>query len=450
MTGADVREVYEAALPDEALEALIKSTGFQQRERRLLAKEFIRAAVIAAATGNGGRQADLLRTYFEGGAPKVVRGASYGWFGRPFEAMMEGVRERTFAYARSQVVDLPAVFGRHVRDWHVVDSTTVKLDSRLKSEYPGTGDYAALKLHKRFSIGLGTLWDYHISPAREHDAPHLHIDESWRGLGLLVDLGYASHQLLRDCGTHGVHYVIRLKEGWKPKVDKVHRGELLEALTPGADFDTILAAGVLRLAGRSIDLGVTLASAGDNVLTSRLVGVSGPKGWCWYLTSLPTAVKPTQVLDLYRVRWEIEADNKLDKSCLRLDEVKAHTGAAVRGLIHAAMVSAMLVCLIAHRHRLREAAPPKQGTERTKPPIHPQMMARQIGVTSNRIAAALALSGQAAEKEWEFIAALLLHQGTDPNWRSRPSVLDQMRGWRITPGKPRGARAAYVRARRAN
>ncbi len=75
MTGADVREVYEAALPDEALEALIKSTGFQQRERRLLAKEFIRAAVIAAATGNGGRQADLLRTYFEGGAPKVVRGA---------------------------------------------------------------------------------------------------------------------------------------------------------------------------------------------------------------------------------------------------------------------------------------------------------------------------------------------------------------------------------------
>jgi hypothetical protein len=167
MTGADVREVYEAALPDEALEALIKSTGFQQRERRLLAKEFIRAAVIAAATGNGGRQADLLRTYFEGGAPKVVRGASYGWFGRPFEAMMEGVRERTFAYARSQVVDLPAVFGRHVRDWHVVDSTTVKLDSRLKSEYPGTGDYAALKLHKRFSIGLGTLWDYHISPARE-------------------------------------------------------------------------------------------------------------------------------------------------------------------------------------------------------------------------------------------------------------------------------------------
>ena len=37
-----------------------------------------------------------------------------------------------------------------------------------------------------------------ISPAREHDAPHLTLDESWRGLGLLADLGYASIKLLRD------------------------------------------------------------------------------------------------------------------------------------------------------------------------------------------------------------------------------------------------------------
>lgn len=449
MTGADVREVYEAALPDEALDPLIRATGFQRRERQLQAKEFIRAAVISAATGGGGRQADVLRTYFEAGAPQVVRGAGYSWFNESFEAVMAGVRERTFAYVRSQAPDLPGVLGRYVRDWHVVDSTTVKLDKRLQSEYPGTGDYAALKLHKRFSIGLGTLWDYHISPAREHDAPHLVLDESWRGLGLLVDLGYASHQLLRDCGAHGVQYVLRLKEGWKPKVDKVHRGEMLGALLSGADFDALIADGLLRLAGRSIDLDVTLAS-GETALTSRLVGVNGPKGWCWYLTSLPRTVKPTQVLDLYRVRWEIEADNKLDKSCLRLDEVRAYSGPAVRAMIHAAMVSAMLVCLVAHRHRLSEAPPPRKGAERTKPPIHPQMMARQVGASAMRIAAALALQGESAEKEWEFLAGLLLHQGTDPNWRSRPSVLDQLRGWRITPGKPRNARAASVQARHAN
>ena len=37
-----------------------------------------------------------------------------------------------------------------------MDSSTVKLDDRLKGEYPGTGDYAALKVHKHFSVGVGT------------------------------------------------------------------------------------------------------------------------------------------------------------------------------------------------------------------------------------------------------------------------------------------------------
>jgi len=336
---------------------------------------------------------------------------------------MEGVRDRTFAYARSRPLDLPGVLGAHVRDWHIVDSSTVKLDRRLQAEYPGTGDYAALKVHKRFSIGLGTLWDYHLSPAREHDAPHLVVDETWRGLGLLVDLGYASHRLLRDCQQHGVKFVIRLKEGWKPKVEEIHRGELARTFLKGTDLDALVEDGILKLAGRSIDLDVVLGR-GPGAVRCRLVGVRGPdsKGWCWYLTNLPRTVTPAQILDLYRVRWEIESDNKLDKSCLRLDEIKARSGAAVRALVHAAMVSATLVCLVAHHHRLREAPPPRPGAERTKPPIHPQMMARQIGISAMRIAAALDLRGQRAAEEWEFIAGLLVHQGTDPNWRRRPSA----------------------------
>src|SRR5690554_1436252 len=39
---------------------------------------------------------------------------------------------------------------------------------------------------------------------------------------------------------------------------------------------------------------------------------------------------PRTVADLYRVRWEIELDNKLDKSCHRLDQIGARTAPAVR------------------------------------------------------------------------------------------------------------------------
>jgi hypothetical protein len=60
----------------------------------------------------------------------------------------------------------------------------------------------------------------HWSPAREHDSPHLVLDESWRGKGLLVGLGYANLQRLRDCHRFGISVVMRLKENWKPKVER--------------------------------------------------------------------------------------------------------------------------------------------------------------------------------------------------------------------------------------
>src|SRR5690606_33296153 len=155
--------------------------------------------VIAAATGYGGRQADVMRLYFDGGGPRVVRGGFYAWFNERLEATMSALAERAREYAQAQPTDLPPLLARYARDWHIVDSSTVRLDDALIDEYPGAGQYAALKVHKRFSVGVGTAVDYHVSPAREHDAPHLSLDESWRGLGLLVDLGYASLKLIADC-----------------------------------------------------------------------------------------------------------------------------------------------------------------------------------------------------------------------------------------------------------
>lgn len=49
---------------------------------------------------------------------------------------------------------------------------------------------------------------------------------TWRGLGVLLDLGYASFKLLRDCHEHDVRFVIRLKDSWKPRVQHVARGKL--------------------------------------------------------------------------------------------------------------------------------------------------------------------------------------------------------------------------------
>ncbi|MBK6848252.1 MAG: hypothetical protein IPG96_12215 [Proteobacteria bacterium] len=103
------------------------------------------------------------------------------------------------------------------------------------------------------------------------------------------------------------------------------------------------------------------------------------------------------------------------------------------------MVGSIIANLIAHRHRMTEA--PSAGEhERTQPPIHPQVMGRAMGSASMLIAAAMDLQGPQAELKWQWIADHLYHLGKDPNWRRRSSILDQLRGWPIAPGRPRKAR----------
>jgi hypothetical protein len=324
-----------------------------------------------------------------------------------------------------------------VRDWRIVDSTTVKLHPALKSVYPGAGDYAAVKVHKTLSVGCGTVVDYHFSPARDHDSIHLTIDESWRGMGLLVDLGYASFERLRQCEEFGVKVVVRLKDNWKPKVTKVARADLKKTFVPGTDLNLFLDDVFLEL-GNVIDVDVTL---GADALPMRLVGVLAPtKGYRFYLTNLPRSVGPHSVADLYRVRWEIESSNKLDKSNLRLDEIDARRPAAVNALLHAAMIASVLIGSIVHRHNL--ANRPTKGP-RNKPPLHHRLVALMVAHCAYRIACAFHLEGEAATREWEHLAGVIVHMGEDPNWKSKPSVLDQLRGWQA----PASAKSKLSRRR---
>lgn len=450
LTGDELRELMEQVLPEEAIVGMVEAAQFQQRERKLDAICFVRAMVIAAATGYGGRQRDVARLYYEQGAPRVARGGFYAWFGPQLEATMAGLSQRAIEYARAQPLDVPPLMLKHARDWHIVDATTIKLPDELMAEYPGAGRYAALKVHKRLSVGTGTLYQYHFSPAREHDAPHLVLDESWRGLGLLIDLGYASLNFISDCKTYGIRFVMRLKESWKPKVEYVARGHVQNTFFPGTDLDAMLRQETLALDGRAIDADVTLGR-GKNKVVCRLCGVPAPDGtYRFYLTNLPPRLGPHQVSDFYRVRWEIESDNKLDKACNHLKEIKAQTGPAVRALIHASLISSMLACLVVHRHRLKDAPAPHRTAERTAPPLHPQSVARAMGSAARSIAKAFELSGESAQKEWQHLAAYLEHLGKDPNWRRSPSILDQLRGWRINPGRPRSVRLSSASGRFAN
>lgn len=427
----DVRKVFEAILPTEDIEKCIKETGFQLREHKLQVIELLRAMIIAASTGYGGRQVDILRIYLESGVPPVGRGGFYSWFGEPLARLMESVSRYALAYVAAQPVDLPGWLGSEVKDWWIADSSTVTLDPRLKESYPSTGSHAALKIHKIYSVGVGATIDYHLSAAREHDSKHLTIDERWSGYGLLADLGYVSHQRLLDCQRHNVRFVVRLKSNWRPGFISLEQGTIRGQLLRGADFDLHLREERIVMDGTPIDATVVLSSG----QRCRLVGVLSESGYHFYLTNLPAHITPAQVSDLYRVRWEIESDNKVDKSCSHLADIGGRTRASVESLVHASVVSSIIINLITYHHRCSECLP-KKGDIRTQAPIHPQTLGRAIGSASQRIGEAMSLKGEAATQRWIELTKFFVHSSRDPNWRSRPSILDQLRGWRVS-GKPK-------------
>lgn len=441
MTGDELKEHLQAVLPLEKLAELAKEYRFVQRERELDVVQFIIALILSGGTHEAGRQFDVLRRYAESGAPRVVRGAFYAWFTDPLEKLLAHLLERAIAVGQAQPKLLPGIL-RGVFDWRIFDSTTIKLpnDPELQKEYPGTGEYAAVKIHKEFSVGTGNLVGYQFSPARDHDSPFLVVDETRRGTGLLIDLGYASLARLADCDTHDVRYVMRLKDNWKPKVDRLVRGTISDAVIDSDDFDVLLEQDSVRLDGRSIDADVTLGR-GVQKVRCRLIGIHTPKGYCFFITNLPRGTHgPKQVGDLYRVRWEIEVDNKIDKSGARLDEIEARKGVSVRILLLASLLNTTISRTIVQSEKLAIRKDRAPAQEAKRPPLHTLLLMRALASMYNTVTR-MVLNPNATTTDWKWLMATLRHLSHDPNWRRSPSVLDTIQGLTAPPGRKRNQKA---------
>ena len=94
MTGEDVRQVFEAILPQEAIDRLCRECGVIERQRKLHLGMLVRAMVISAGTPGGAYQADILRSYLEFEVPQVARSAFYRWFDEPLERFMAALADQ--------------------------------------------------------------------------------------------------------------------------------------------------------------------------------------------------------------------------------------------------------------------------------------------------------------------------------------------------------------------
>ena len=129
------------------------------------------------------------------------------------------------------------------------------------------------------------------------------------------------------------------------------------------------------------------------------------------------------------IRWEVEISIKLDKTVHRLDESDAERPWSIKTMLHASLIASIITAILVHKHNWT-TRPKEKDQPRTQPPLHQMLVAKMLAVSCLSIARASTFRGPKAKAEWQRIADNLTHAGKDPNWRRRPSVLDQMRGWK--------------------
>jgi hypothetical protein len=133
------------------------------------------------------------------------------------------------------------------------------------------------------------------------------------------------------------------------------------------------------------------------------------------------------VVDVYRRRWSVELNIKVDKLGHRLDAIDAERPCSLTTLLHAWRIACILAALRAHTHDLK-TRPTEMGAPRTEVTLHTMLLALQLAVPCPSIAQVFDLRGTAAKRRWDKITELFTHAGTDPDWRRRPAILDQLRG----------------------
>jgi hypothetical protein len=171
-----------------------------------------------------------------------------------------------------------------------------------------------------------------------------------------------------------------------------------------------------------------------------------PKGYCFFLTNLARATHgPLQVGDIYRVRWEIEIDNKLDKTGARIDAITARKPVSVHILVLASLINSVLARTIVQREKLAIVATEAKGT---RPPLHPIQTVRVMSFCHQLLLKTMQ-EERVSDAEWRKVMSRMRALGHDPNWRRRPSVLDTIQGLTGAP-QPRRVKGKKLPTSSAN
>jgi hypothetical protein len=201
----------------------------------------------------------------------------------------------------------------------IPDGCAFKVASVLSGVHPGTGNPAELKLHAVYSVRTGMAT---VTPTagRVHDNDVFWPD--WeRGALYIWDLGFNDMTRFVEAVEAGAHVLQRLKSTANPRAiarydedGTVHTEDMPMPLDRACQL--------YAPAAGQLDFDVEIKAADGRTVKARVVCVPYAGEDRYYLTTLPRDIfTPSDIAELYRVRWEVELFFRNWHGALRMDDV---------------------------------------------------------------------------------------------------------------------------------
>lgn len=428
-------QVLAEILSAETLKQLARqSQAADVRERKLTCVVFFWLAVLAFGPGGPASLHQLLSLLV---SAMLLAGCALVDAGLSKEALSENFRERpwqffeatlryllqTYALLWQQLAGLPNPLVVEQLQVLLIDSTTMRVASKLFELFPGRANrkrehWAGVKLHLSWRLFKSVPEVLALTAEKQNALKTSFLRPATEAVLYIFDLEYWYYQLFDRIIERKQHFISRLRDDANPPILAVRQGN---PQWVGKRLKEI------SLTGTLVDLVVRLSGghAPERQMQHevRLIGhwLAKDQVWHLYVSSLMDSESfPVMLLvDLYRLRWQIEILFRNLKCVLRIANFISTSENGIRIQIYAALIHYVLTHLVILKAM--------QATGRPLEDFSIPYCLEAVQQVLNQ-AQALNLQGQAVD--WTTLESLLLNAvirlGLRPN-RKRVRLISNVK-----------------------
>lgn len=363
---AEIESKLNACLGSKRLDQCGRQHGLEQRRHRGIPTSALVSSLLASL---GSRKietlADLHRDFQAANESTVNYKPFYEKLDRPgFPRVMQAVFGNILALLRLHVLapDRSSPL-RAFEDVIVHDGSSVTFHDALREEFPSRFTKvhpAGAELHVTLSMRQQAARKVQIAPDKESERKFQPSAASLKNKLLLADRGYRSAAYFSQIDQAGGYFAVRIDSTSNPIVERVLSGSRRLRRQVGRPLNEALA----RASGSECaDLVVSFPSQPDREACSfRLVvqKLRHPRcdrnhkdKWMRIMTNVdPQRLSKQQVLQAYRLRWQIELFFKELKSYANLRRFCTRKKAIAEGLVWASLCAIALKRYFAHACQL--------------------------------------------------------------------------------------------------